>query len=255
MTAPLTASIFLLTFAIAIGFFARQNPLLFGLNAGNLDRISDEEFRVIAENAVLDEILLRHKRELGQDYERYRNHCLRVLSFTAFHLSGSRQPSDRDITVAAVALAYHDIALWTDGELNYLNPSNVVMRKEMEEIANLKVDDEPIGTSDHLMPTLSSIELTTVSQAILQHHKVTDWKAPTGEESSVDVELVNAIRKGDWADATYGILKFGLPTSYLQKAYLEIPEAGFHLMLAGMGRRLSPRSLLGQLAVLKILKL
>lgn len=65
---------------------------------------------------------------------------------------------------------------------------------------------------------------------------------------------VNAVRRGDWADATIGIVRSGLPAAYLEQAYTQVPESGFHLMLAGMTGCLSPNSIVGQFQVLKILK-
>lgn len=52
-----------------------------------------------------------------------------------------------------------------------------------------------------------------------------------------------------------GLIKHGIPTDLLEAAYAEIPEAGFHKMLAGMGGRLSPESFIGQFESLKIFKI
>ena len=67
-------------------------------------------------------------------------------------------------------------------------------------------------------------------------------------------DVVNAVRKSDWADATVGLIRFGLPQSFLGEAYKTIPEAGFHNVLLNMAPKLSPDSVVGQMEVLKILK-
>jgi len=110
---------------------------------------------------------------------------------------------------------------------------------------------------------LDAAELETADQAILQHHKWTSWSAPEAndggdsqqqQEQQVNANLVNAIRMADWADFSVGILRSGLPASYVEKALAMVPEAGFHMTLAGMGARLSPQSFVGQLAVMNIFK-
>jgi hypothetical protein len=147
-------------------------------------------------------------------------------------------------------LAYHDIALWTDGALNYLEPSAADMEREMKEPIKLKEAGEE--KEEHSLFSLSENDIATVREIILQHHKYTPWTPEEGHPA--DARLVNAVRKGDWADLTYGVIRYRLPASFLQAAYTTIPEAGFHKVLEGMGSRLSPDSLVGQLDSFKIFK-
>jgi hypothetical protein len=39
--------------------------------------------------------------------------------------------TDHELDVVALAVAYHDIALWTDGALSYLEPSVAVLEREI----------------------------------------------------------------------------------------------------------------------------
>jgi hypothetical protein len=238
----------LLILAMALGYFVRYNPILFGMKTEKLP--SSDEFSIYRDHPLLDAVLNMHKSEIGQDYESYRNHCLRVLSFAVFHLGGKSNLQPGDLDVVAIALAYHDIALWTDGTLNYLEPSVGVMEREMKHrILSIEAEEEfHFFASDFLSET----DIATVREIILQHHKYGEWIPEEGNPA--DARLVNAVRKGDWADATIGIIRYGLPASYLQAAYASIPEAGFHSVLAGMGSRLSPDSFVGQLDVLQIFK-
>ncbi|KAL7487012.1 hypothetical protein ACHAW6_012602, partial [Cyclotella cf. meneghiniana] len=156
----------------------------------------------------------------------------------------------RNMDIIAFALAYHDIALWTDGELSYLEPSVAVMERDLRENLSIR---------GLFRPPLTTEEKLIAREIIMQHHKISpftvskaDSNVPMGIEGE---QMVNAVRKGDWVDATMGIVKHGISADILEAAYAEIPEAGFHYMLLGMGSRLSPDSIIGQLKVLKILKL
>lgn len=212
-----------LALAVTVGLLVQQNPLLFGGKPS-----PSVTYAIITSHPTLDAHLQGFRDDLGDDYDKYRNHCLRVLNFAKYHLG--TDATDSELDLIAIGLAYHDIALWSDSKLNYLEPSADQLKKHFE-------DDD----------TLSPVDVETAVQIVLQHHKVTDWQGP-------NQRIVNAVRKADWADATM-MVKFGLPNDLLLQAYDEIPEGGFHLMLAQFGKRLSPDSLLGQLDVLKILKL
>ena len=156
---------------------------------------------------------------------------------------------DRNIDVMAFALAYHDIGLWTDKELSYLEPSVTVMERDLQVSSIREMFDPP----------LTEEEIIIAREIILQHHKITSYSVSKnnihdtiGNKGEI---MINAVRKGDWVDATMGIIKHGISTDLLETAYFEIPHYGFHNMLLGMGKRLSPYSIMGQFRVLKILKL
>lgn len=246
-------NIFLLLLSVFVSQMIRQNPMLLGLSVGPERLPSNETFPIYTSHAVLDAVLEYHGKEIGEaDYTKYRNHCLRVLSFAGYYIqqyegyrsSGAKTAIPPHIMdVMALALAYHDIGLWTAGKLNYLEPSVATLNRDFQQ--NLV-----------LWPTnFTTMDLETARTIIWQHHKWTHWK-PDADDwgNTVDAAAVNAVRRGDWADATVGLVKSGLPPAFLEQAYNVIPEAGFHLMLAGMGGRLSPDSLLGQLDVLHILR-
>jgi hypothetical protein len=220
---------FVIIVAISVGYIYQNNPLLFGKRTGE----SHDGITIYTHFAELDEELFRLTDFIGEDFAPYRNHCLRVLTFTKYFL-----PDDVIATIpnamelAAVALAYHDVGLWTDHDLNYLDPS----RNQL---------DRAIETQ------YSAFEKETMDQIILQHHKYTDYISLSPSQNA----LINAVRKADWTDATMGLIRFGLPTVLLEAAYDQVKEAGFHEMLLGMDTRLSPGNKInGTLEVLKILK-
>jgi hypothetical protein len=222
--------------AVLLAWFVSQNPFIFGRRVDT----SGFQPQVTTQQATLDAQLNLPsiRNALAQDYDRYRNHCLRVYTFSKYFLPESvEQEMPNALKILAVALAYHDIALWTDGRLDYLDPSVQQMDSHVS-----SHDDNHV---------LSPQELEIAGIIIEEHHKVTSYSG--GNNETVNA-LVNAARKADWADFTFGIVSWGLPTALLQAAYDQVPELGFHVMLAKMGSRLSPHSLVGRLAVLKIFK-
>lgn len=220
----------ILILSIALGFLYSQNPLLFGQRTGE----SHESYKILEHDAELDDELFSLASKIGADFSAYRNHCLRVLTFTKYFLPDEvLKEIPEALELASVALAYHDVALWTDKKLAYLDPSVDQMEKALE------------GGK------YSKNQLAIMKDIILQHHKITSFESNRGKAADA---LVNAVRMADWADATMGIVRFGLPASLLEAAYDKIPEAGFHMILLGLGPRLSPGNLMGQLDILSIFK-
>lgn len=261
---PTLLNIWFLVVAFNVGRFLRANPLILGQSSG-LTPPTSEEFFVYKEHAALDKVLSRYKEEIGDDYDRYRNHCLRVLSYSLYFLKqdSGAVVSQQDIDAMATSLGYHDIALWTDRTLSYLGPSVDLFERDLQHdrkllLARNQEDGVESRSIEHeeesILPTGllgSDVLVETVRQIILNHHRYSDWK---NGESSGKPSLVNAVRKADWADATLGMARSGLPIEYMESAFEKQPAHGFHLMLANMGKRLSPDSYLGRLDVLKILK-
>lgn len=215
--------------AFALGLMIEKNPLLTGRPTGE----SHDGLEIITSHPVLDAELMTMQDDIGEDYEAYRNHCLRVLTFAKFHLPDTVEKSiPNAMNLVAIALAHHDAALWTDKKLSYLEPSAAHLDAKRGEYTDEEVE--------------------IMKDIVLYHHKYTDFKS--SRQSTEAEALVNAVRKGDWADASMGIIRYGLPAVLLEAAYDKIPESGFHMVLNDFPAKLSPDSLIGQLDVLKILK-
>ena len=215
--------------AVAFGFLYTNNPMLFGQRTGE----SHDGFTIFKHHPDLDDELFSLAETIGPDFTAYRNHCLRVLTFTKYFLpEWVEKELPEAMELAAMAIAYHDVALWTDKKLDYLGPSVA----KMDSVLHDKTTKE---------------EMALMKEIILQHHKVTEFTSDLGKAQDA---VINAVRKADWADATMGIVRSGMPAALLEAAYDAIPEAGFHMMLVGMGPRLSPDDFLGQFEVMKILK-
>ena len=222
--------IVILFLSFGLGFLFKQNPLLFGQRTG----LSHEGWVILEHDAELDDELFGLAKSIGSDFAAYRNHCLRVLSFTKFFLPPSvLEEMPEAMELASVALAYHDVALWTDKKLDYLDPS----------VGQLEQSSD--------FEKYTDIQKGIMTDIILQHHKVTPFESSRGAAADA---LVNAVRKADWADATMGIVRFGMPEVLLEAAYDKVPEAGFHMILLGLGSKLSPGNIMGQLDIFKIFK-
>ncbi|MEM1413848.1 MAG: HD domain-containing protein [Myxococcota bacterium] len=154
---------------------------------------------IFHEAPTLDVLLEPHRATIGADFAGYRNHCLRVLSY-ALHFAD--EPSDADRQALEVALAFHDIALWTDRALAYLEPSEALATRE-NEARGLGVDPQLLRDLIHW------------------HHKATPFRGPRAD-------LVNALRKGDWVDATKGTFRKGLRRKDIRAVEAALPNEGFH---------------------------
>ena len=70
----------------------------------------------------VDELLGRYETLIGRDLPGYRNHVYRTITY-AMHFLGNAEEHERLVEAVFV---YHDIGLWTDRELAYLEPSEAV---------------------------------------------------------------------------------------------------------------------------------
>lgn len=277
-------NLILLLVAIGIGRFIENSPYFVGIIPFVADSVADG-FHVVKDHPVLDAILEPHRAQLGADYDGYRNHCYRVFSFALHHLGNHAAYKKRE-HLLAVAVAYHDLALWvvptttttpTTGpalaKLNYLEPSVALMERELSVVRARQdaADAQAVaaGKDPDQIPYLSAVPLLdeaaleAARQMIRQHHKLTPWHGggvalviPDGgdEWTEETAFLVNALRRADWTDVTYGIWRSGIPPSIVHKVCTELPAARFHASLLARLYRLSPHSWIGRLEILRIFK-
>ena len=124
---------------------------------------------VITEIATLDRVLRADAAGLGGDFVGYRNHAYRVAN-----LCVALTPAGRDqIEKIAVATAFHDLGIWTDGTFDYLGPSVRLAR------AYLTESGRPEWIAE-------------VERTILEHHKLSASRADPSW-------LVEPFRKADLA--------------------------------------------------------
>lgn len=150
---------------------------------------------------LLEELLSGHAREIGADLPEYRGHCYRVLNFCA----ALAPVTPESLEKIAIAAAFHDLGIWTDGTFDYLRPS--------------------MDAAARYLATTGREQWTgEITRMILEHHKISRFRE-TGES------LVEPFRRADWIDVSYGWLTFGLSRRLVREAFEVWPSAGFHRRL------------------------
>ena len=205
----MTASLW---FLVAI-FIAVIVKLVVNLRSAD-PSVTNRKINVITSSPHLEKLLRNYKELIGADYEGYRNHIYRVLTYSLHYLDGNSTLDGavlKNLPIIEAALVFHDIGLWTDRRLSYLEPSSFRAKQEFEGI-------------------YSERDLELLHNIIYWHHKVTPFVGP-------QAEIVNAVRKADWIDATMGVVNFGMPHAHIVSVNEKLLEAGFHSMLVGIGPR------------------
>ena len=156
---------------------------------------------LLTEIPTLDEVLQAHRSALGDDFTAYRNHTYRVVNL-CIALFPAETAQLEKITTAA---AFHDLGIWTDRTFDYLQPSVRL-------------------ASDHLTRSGKEKWTLEISEMILQHHKLSQYRA-NGDW------LVEPLRRADLVDLSMGLITFGLPRRLVKELYATWPSAGFHKRL------------------------
>ncbi|HGS5163072.1 TPA: hypothetical protein ACMDUA_000290 [Vibrio harveyi] len=73
-------------------------------------------------------LFAKYKEQLGDDFPGYRNHVYRIITY-AMHFLGNDEQYE---PLVETAFVYHDIGLWTDHELAYLEPSEAAALADNE---------------------------------------------------------------------------------------------------------------------------
>jgi hypothetical protein len=145
---------------------------------------------------------------VGPDLPSYRNHIYRVLSY-AQHFLGD-DPRGREHI--AFALVFHDVGMWTEHELAYLEPSEALAER-------VRLEQAP-----HLDGRL-------VANIIHWHHKLGPFRGD-------DAHIVNAARQADWIDASLGWVRSGVSKREIALVEKAIPVLGFPDVLMRLAKEL-----------------
>ncbi|MEM9366134.1 MAG: phosphohydrolase [Planctomycetota bacterium] len=174
----------------------------------------------LATNRPRIETLLQPYREvIGADYAGYRNHVYRTVTYAMHFLHDDVQAAPSVET----AMAYHDIGLWNDKALAYLEPSE----------AAVVADNETYGWE--LDPEL-------LRGIIHWHHKITCYRGP-------HERIIEACRKADWIDASMGRMRKGLSRKVIAAVEAAFPNEGFHKSLLRLAKDYGGSTLVGGLRV------
>ena len=169
----------------------------------------------------LDAIFAPYVATIGGDYPGYRNHVERTVTYAMHFLEGD--PAVEPIV--ETAMAYHDIGLWTDRALAYLEPSEGVALAD-----NAK---HGWGFDPDLLRGI-----------IHWHHKVFPYRGP-------HAEIIDACRRADWIDASLGWLPKGMPRSAIREVERAFPNLGFHATLLRLTKDLGGSTLGGGVKVVR----
>lgn len=149
----------------------------------------------------IEEILGTWKKELGPDFTGYRNHVYRMAHFCM--ALGEKTPEIR--AKIWIAAAFHDLGIWSEGTVDYLEPSVALAERYLERRGQTDWQQE-------------------VGWMIRFHHKVRPF-------SDARFPLVERFRKADLVDVSLGLVRFGLPASLIREVKNHFPNAGFHKRL------------------------
>ena len=103
----------------------------------------------------VEELLGRYEAAIGKDFLGYRKHVYRTVTY-AMHFLGQQA---RYEALVETAFVYHDLGLWTDHQLAYLEPSEALARLDNE-----KYD--------------WGLDAEALTAAIHWHHKITPYRGP-----------------------------------------------------------------------------
>jgi hypothetical protein len=149
---------------------------------------------------IIDHLFDRYTKVLGKDALKYRNHVHRVYFNCLL-----QDISDDNREKYAIASFFHDIGIWTDKTIDYLNPSIAVAKNYLVEIGKPHWIDE-------------------VTLMIDMHHKVGKYKGSYAK-------TVEVFRKADWIDVSLGLRSFGVQGKPIKATRIKYPNKGFHLFL------------------------
>jgi hypothetical protein len=151
-------------------------------------------------NKVVEDLLEKFRVVIGKDFDKYRNHVYRV--FLNCLIMDAEKSNEEKYAIAAV---FHDIGIWTDHTIDYLNPS----------IEQAKIYLTKSGKQDWM---------DEISLMINWHHKTSSYK---GRHAAI----VENFRKADWIDVSLGLLTFGVNKFKIKENRKKLPNLGFHLFL------------------------
>jgi hypothetical protein len=153
---------------------------------------------IITRHPLIEEILDGFRAALAADHGAYRAHVYRVFHFCRA-LAGTAGRED----ALALATAFHDLGIWSDATVDYLPPS----------ARRLRAYCEQHGRGAEAAELVRMVEL---------HHKLLPCRRP-------EDALVEAFRRADLVDLSFGLLRFGLPRGWIAEVQAAFPAAGFHL--------------------------
>ena len=145
---------------------------------------------ILRDVPLAEEILESHRhRARGDDegYDAYKAHVYRLLNFAR---ALTPDGPDRDDKLA-IAAAFHDLAVFDT--LDYLVPSIQAQDAWLQQTGREAWSDE-------------------LALIVAEHHRLSRYRS-----SRPHAALVEAVRRADLVDVSHGLVRFGLPRSYVKE--------------------------------------
>ena len=196
--------IVVLIIAVVIGAYVYLAP---ETDTGDIDPY------IVTNSDMIEKHLKRYKRSIGDDYAGYRGHIYRVFSYTLYKLR-DKNLNKKEKEMIETALVYHDIGLWSDKELNYIEPSVDTMIESLPDRQYTKK------------------QIRLMEEIIRYHHKITTYSNENDEK-----DIVNTVRECDLIDFSLGMVTNGVSRANIKKVMDKIPNDGFHYTLMTIGSR------------------
>lgn len=179
------------------------------------------EITIKLQRPRVEELLAPYRSLIGRDFEGYRNHVYRCVTYAMYFLGNAAEQEQ----LVETAFVYHDIGLWTDRKLAYLEPSEAVALQ----------DNEKYGWG---------LNPDALRGAIHWHHKLFRYK---GQHADV----IEACRKADWIDASQGWCRKGVRRAAIAKVEAAFPNCGFHKSLLRLAKEYGGSTLVGGFKVMR----
>ncbi|MEM9004814.1 MAG: phosphohydrolase [Cyanobacteria bacterium P01_F01_bin.86] len=179
------------------------------------------EIVIKLERPRVEELFAPYEAMIGQDFPGYRNHVYRAITY-AMHFLDDAIAYEQLVETAFV---YHDIGLWSDHALAYLEPSEALAL----------ADNEKYGWG---------LDAEVLRGAIHWHHKIFPYQGP-------HQTVIEACRKADWIDATKGNLSKGLSKAAIAQVEAAFPNLGFHDTLLRLAKDYGGSTLVGGYQVVR----
>lgn len=160
--------------------------------------------KIVTHYPLVDELLSAYSGEVSHDFTGYSNHVYRLLNFFA----ALTRPHGRLPDAVLIAAVFHDIGIWTASTFDYLEPSIAQAKRHM-----LTMRDDAIAKE--------------VTALIANHHKIRAYEGAFADS-------VQPFKQADLIDVSLGMLRHGLPRSYVSEVRNAFPNAGFHRRLLGL---------------------
>jgi hypothetical protein len=170
------------------------------------------------ERPHVEELFKPYQEMIGKDFPGYRNHVYRAITYAMHFLDHSTEYEQLVETI----FVYHDIGLWSDHQLAYLEPSEALAL----------ADNEKYGWG---------LDSEVLHGAIHWHHKIFPY---TGPHQTV----IEACRKADWIDATKGNI---ISKAAIAKVEATFPNLGFHDTLLRLAKDYGGSTLIGVYQVIR----